>query len=93
MNVKHLYCMASGSCEDGNEAAGDTDGATGKAQIEVLYLLPVVCTPKKTTLLRNVLGSRFRGDSITFTASTKFHRDQHQCTWGQYIDTRAVCRM
>ena len=35
--------MASGYCEDGDEAAGETEGATGKAQIEVLYLLPVVC--------------------------------------------------
>lgn len=40
--------MASGNCEDGDEAAGDTEGATGRAQMEVLYLLPVVCTQPVT---------------------------------------------
>ena len=35
--------MASGNCEDGEEAAGETEGATGKAHMEVLYLLEDFC--------------------------------------------------
>lgn len=35
--------MAAGNCEDGVEAAGETEGATGKAHMEVLYLLPEFC--------------------------------------------------
>ncbi len=40
----HVHFIASGYAADGAEAAGETDGATGRAHMEVLYLLPEVCT-------------------------------------------------
>ena len=38
------YLMVSGNCDDGVEAAAETEGDTGKAHMEVLYLLPEFCT-------------------------------------------------
>ncbi len=40
----HVHFIASGYAADGADAAGETDGATGRAHMEVLYLLPEVCT-------------------------------------------------
>ena len=39
----NVHFIASGYAAEGALAAGETVGATGRAQMEVLYLLPVVC--------------------------------------------------
>ena len=44
----HVHFIASGYAADGAEAAGETDGATGRAHMEVLYLLPEVCMVTNT---------------------------------------------
>ena len=45
----HVHFIAPGYAADGADAAGETDGATGRAHMEVLYLLPDVCIITITT--------------------------------------------
>lgn len=48
------HFIASGYAAEGALAAGETAGATGRAHMEVLYLLPVVCTATDIAQLQSL---------------------------------------